>query len=132
MPNSKRSQGSIRAVAEALFHDGEHAPAPAELDALEVDMTDFLEQGGAWPRLVIGASLLVVTVLVPLMLRKLGGFARLPVAERIEGLQRLEESALGLPLLAVKAALCIVYYESPVGVARLGFDQQCMSGRVRT
>ncbi len=124
---------AARLVAEALFQDEDGASPPAaELDCIETELRDFSRAAGGWATFLLSSCLLVVTVLVPMFARKLTTLNRLSVDERRVALERMEESSLSLPFLAVKAILCLVHYEHPDAAARIGFDGRCLSGRERT
>lgn len=124
---------AARLVAEALFQDEDGvSPDPAELDALETELADFARSAGGWATFLLSACLLVVSVLVPVFARKLASLGGLSVDQRRAALERMEESGLSLPFLAVKAILCLVHYEHPDAAARIGFDGRCLSGRERT
>jgi hypothetical protein len=56
----------------------------------------------------------------PPLIGRLPPLSRLPVAERCAALEKLEHTPLGLPLLAVKAMLCILYYEHPDSLRDMG------------
>lgn len=124
---------AARLVAEALFLDEQGAPPPkAELDWVESELADFTDAAGAWAELLLSSCLLVVRLLIPVFARKPRGLAGLGLEERRHALERMEESGMSLPLLAVKAAICLVFYEHPDAAARIGFDGKCLSGRDRT
>lgn len=124
---------SARLVAEALFLDESGAPPPAtELDWIEHELVDFTRSAGASAHLLLSCCLLAVRLLVPVFARTPRGLAGLDVNRRREALERMEESGASLPLLAVKAILCMVFYEHPDVAARIGFDGKCLSGRART
>lgn len=102
-----------RNFAEALFSD-EAGPPPAErLDWLMRELEDFVDQGGARVRAILVGGLLAATWAAPAFARKRPPLGRLSIADRIAALDALEHSPLGLPLLGVKAILCILYYEHP-------------------
>ena len=91
-----------------------YAPPPAaRIDWLMVEMDDYLLRAGPAARIIFGLSLWVVTLLSPVFIRRLPTLASLDVPERIDALTRMEESFASAPVLAVKAFLCVVYYEHP-------------------
>jgi hypothetical protein len=51
------------------------------------------------------------------MIGKLTAFRRLTLAERVAALRRFEAHPLGSILIALRAILCLLWYEHP-GVAR--------------
>lgn len=117
---------AARAVAEAVFlrTDG---PAPSErMDWLALELEDFLARSGAQTLLVFRLSLFVVSVLSPLSIGRFRSLASLPVTERARALGRLE-SRFGPPVLAVKALLCVLYYEHPDAAREVGFDGSCLT-----
>ena len=103
----------LRAFAEALFSTEAGPPPATRLDWLMVEMDDYLLRAGPAARFIFGLSLWVVTLLSPVFIRRLPTLASLDVPERIEALTRMEESFASAPVLAVKAFLCVVYYEHP-------------------
>lgn len=114
-----------RAVAEALFST-EAGPPPAErLDWLERELEDFLARAGARSRFIVSLALFAVVVLAPLVSLRLRRFVRLSVNERARALARLEDT-FGGPVLAVKAILCVIYYEHPDAARFVGFDGECL------
>jgi len=52
----------------------------------------------------------------------------LPLGDRSHALEKMESSRFALPLLAVKAMLCIIYYEHPDAAREIGFDGACLLG----
>jgi len=109
-----------RAFAEALFAGPEGPPPDERLRWLVADLADFLEQSGPRAWAVITGGLEVATWLAPPLIGKLPPLSRLSVEERCRALDKLEHSPAGLPLLAVKAILCILYYEHPDSLAEIG------------
>ncbi len=103
----------LRAFAEALFSTEAGPPPAARIDWLMVEMDDYLLRAGPAARFIFGLSLWVVTLLSPVFIRRLPTLASLDVPERIDALTRMEESFASAPVLAVKAFLCVVYYEHP-------------------
>lgn len=116
-----------RSVAEAVFLRAD-GPAPADrMDWLALELEDFLARSGAQTRVVFRLSLFLVSVLAPLSIGRFRSLASLPLAERARALGRLEDR-LGPPVLAVKALLCVLYYEHPEAAHEVGFDGSCLLG----
>lgn len=118
-----------RVVAEAMFHRDEGRVPAERLDWLSEDFVDFLEQAGPRSELIIGGALHVATWLAPLVVGKRPPLSRLSIVERIEALERLEKTPAGLPLLALKAVMCTIYYEHPDARSEIGIDGECMGDR---
>lgn len=118
---------AARLVAEALFLDETGTPpSKEELDWVEAELADFTRAAGGWARFLLSSCLWVVRALVPLFARAPAGLAGLALEPRRRALERMEESAMSLPLLAIKAVICLVYYEHPAAAARVGFDGKCL------
>ncbi len=114
-----------RVVAEAMFLE-EGRPVPASrLDWVSDDFVDFLEQAGPRAELIVGGALVVATWLAPLSIGKRPPLSRLAVEERCRALEALEKTPAGLPLLALKAVLCLLYYEDERARAEIGIDAGC-------
>ncbi len=103
----------LRAFAEALFSTAEGPPPAARLDWLMAEMEDYLDAAGPAARFVFTLALTVVAWVSPLFIGAFPTLARLEVADRVRALTRMEESFASAPILAVKAFLCVVYYEHP-------------------
>jgi len=120
-----RSLRTARAVAEALFSSEQGPPPHARLDWLTRDVDDFVAHAGSRARLLFRLSLFVVALVAPLLIGRLTRLSRLTVDERAEALDRFERSPVGPALLAVKAILCVLYYEHPDAAREIGFDGSC-------
>jgi hypothetical protein len=114
-----------RAVAEALFASDAGAPDQERLVWLEREMASFVGHAGEDARRILGLSLLAVTVLGPIMAGKWGFLGR-SLAERQAILARVEHSFLSTALLAVKAVLCILYFEHPAATREIGGPFGCL------
>jgi hypothetical protein len=112
-------------VAEAVFLTDDGPPPPDRLDWLSREVEDFLARAGARSRLVVGLALFAIGVLAPLLSLRFVSLARMSVRERARVLSRLEHT-FGAPVLAVKAMLCLLYYEHPDVARSVGFDGQCL------
>jgi hypothetical protein len=117
-----------RAFAEALFAGPSGPPPDERLRWLVDDLSDFLAQSGPRSWAVIAGGLEVATWLAPPLVGKLPPLARLSVEDRCRALERLEHTPAGLPLLAVKAILCILYYEHPDVLAEIGVTKPGEAG----
>lgn len=73
--------------------------------------------------MVFGLALVAMSVIAPLFIRRLPGLHRLNLADRIRALSKMEENpVLAAPVLAVKAIICICFYEHPDAQAVVGFS----------
>ena len=115
-----RWHADARAVAEALFSREDGPPPAARLDWLVADVADFLREAGPRVRVIFTGGLAVATWLAPPLVGRAPPLSRLSVSDRCLALDRLEHSPLGLSLLAVKAMLCIPYYEHPDSLSEIG------------
>ncbi len=84
------------------------------------DVADFVTQSGPRVRAIFTGGLTAATLLAPPLIGKLPPLRRLSVEDRCRALERMEETPLGLPLLAVKATLSILYYEHPDALRDIG------------
>ncbi len=116
----------LRTVAEAVFSTASGPPPAERLDWLTLELEDFLAHAGSQTRLTLQLALFALSVLAPLMVLRFTPLSRLSVAERTRAIGRLEHSSLGAPVLAVKALLCVLYYEHPDAAEEIGFDGQCL------
>ncbi|HEY2513290.1 MAG TPA: hypothetical protein VGI39_20620 [Polyangiaceae bacterium] len=118
---------AVRALAEALFSTEEGPPPRERLDWLTREYDDFLGRAGARARLLLGLSLLVVSVLAPFFGRRSALTLRhLSLPDRIAALEHLERSVFAMPLLGVKAILSFLYYEHPDAAREIGFTGGCL------
>jgi hypothetical protein len=104
---------AARSFAEALFSTERGAPPRERLDRLMADLEDFISQAGPRSELVLRLGLGMAMWAAPPLVGRRPPMTRLPVVERARALEALEHSPVGLPLLAAKAILSILYYEDP-------------------
>ena len=109
----RRTMRTVRAVGEALFSDGKVAPAAGPLDWACDEYGDLMSRATAKGRLIFLLATVVVSVFAPIGVRRLPGLHRLDLATRVRALSRFEEGRLGFALVAIRALLCLVYYEHP-------------------
>lgn len=121
----------MRALIETIFarEDGAGSvarPPPERVDWVCLELDDFLARASLRAFAIVALSLAAVSLVAPLLVRRFGALASLPLALRIEALERFERSALAPALLAVKALASIHYYEHPDAAREIGFDGECL------
>jgi hypothetical protein len=109
-----------RAFAEAFFSRNSGPPPAARIDWLLRELDDFLLHGGPRVELLVRGGLALATWAAPVLVAQRPPLARLSIEDRCRALDRLEHTPAGLPLLAVKATLCILYYEHPDVMREVG------------
>jgi hypothetical protein len=119
---------ALVAIAEAVFSRDGQAPAAERLAFVEREMEDFLARSGARSRFMFSAMIWLTTALAPLFSGRITPLYALTLSDRVKALSRLERR-FSEPLLAVKAILCLVYYEHPDAARDVGFDGQCLLPR---
>ena len=124
-------QPTVRAatsIAEAIFARDGKSPSPDRLAWVGQELSDFLARAGARTRVLLSAMIWLVSLLGPLFIGRLALLGALTLDVRIVALDRLERN-FGAPLLAVKALLCLVYYEHPDSARDAGVDGACLLPR---
>jgi hypothetical protein len=116
---------AVIAIAEAVFSRDGAPPAAERLSWIEREMEDFLSRAGFRSRLMISFMVWLTTLIAPLLAGKVTPLYDMPLAERVRALELLERR-FAEPLLAVKALLCLVYYEHPDAARDVGFDGECL------
>lgn len=119
---------TLRAFAESLFAQGDTPPPAARLDWAMTEMEDYLVRAGSRARLIFRASLFAVSFLAPFFVGSLASLHRLDVVRRVKALQLMEASFASAPILAVKAFLCVVWYEHPEVQHSVGYQGFGRSG----
>ncbi|MBX3181333.1 MAG: hypothetical protein KIT72_14350 [Polyangiaceae bacterium] len=121
-----RAVARALAVAECLFMS-EAGPPPAErLTWLGRELDDFLERSGPDGRTGYLAALFALSLLAPLVGGQPRSLAAMPLEVRAQVLSRVEQGFASGLLLAVKAMLCIIYYEEAGAAQEIGFDGRCL------
>jgi hypothetical protein len=103
----------LRAFSEALFSSEEGAPPATRIDWLMGQMDDYLGRAGSRAQFIFTLSVFVVAWLAPIFVGRFPTIRGLDLETRVKALTKMEESFAGAPVLAVKAFLCVVYYEHP-------------------
>lgn len=104
---------TARLVAEALFSPDGEPPDAERLDWVEADFADFYARAHGNAGLILRLSLFALMWLAPLFVGRLGPLSTLPIRRRVVALERFESSPLAPAALAVKAMLCILWFEHP-------------------
>lgn len=121
---SRRALDTAVAVAEALFSDGVNPPAPERMAFVRREFGDLMARAMPRGRLLFVAGLLVISVIAPVMVRRLPPFRRLPLTTRVAALEKMESSRLSPVLIAVRAMLCLVYFEHEDAAAEAGIGTE--------
>lgn len=119
-------------MAECLYVSESGPPPPARLKWLGRELDDFLERIGPDARTSYLAGLFILSLLAPLLSGSFTPLRNMPLERRAKALDRFESSFASGLLLAVKAMLCIIYYEHPDAAASIGFDAECMLAKAPT
>lgn len=112
----------LHALASVLFATDAGLPPQARLNWTVRQIDDILGTIRGRGAFVYRLSVAVVSWLAPLLVFRFPTFRRLSQDQRILALERFEKSPLGLMLFAIKALLCITYYEHPDAAKDIGFD----------
>ena len=112
----------VVAVCEALFATHEGPPPRDRLHWVWTHIHDFSVQVGGLGVFAFRLSLFFLTWVAPLFVFSLPPLRRLPVAKRIVALERFERSPLGMLFYALKAMLCMMYFEHPDAAKEVRFD----------
>jgi choline dehydrogenase-like flavoprotein len=115
------------AIAEALFSRDSQPPETERLAWIEREIEDFLARS-ARARLALSLLVWIVSFVAPLLVGRVRRLGSLPLDVRVRALVRLERR-FAEPLLAVKAILCLIYYEHPDAAREVGYDGHCLLPR---
>jgi len=113
---------TLMSVAEALFSSDAGAPPAERITWLRSELSDFMGRGTFTGRALFTIAAFAISLFAPLRVGRLPPFRRMPLGKRVHALQVFEASRLSPLLIAVRAILCLLYYEHPDAVVALGFD----------
>lgn len=125
-PPARAWQKQLHAIAGALFAEEDSAPPTDRLNWCVNQVDDVLTKSGGLGVFGYRVSLFVVSWVAPLLIFRLPRIARLSQEDRVRALVRLDQSVFKAMLFALKALLCIVYFEHPEAAAGVGFDGSSM------
>jgi hypothetical protein len=117
-----RALATTRALAEALFATRAGPPPAERVTWLSAELDDFFAHAGTKSRWLFLLSLVSVAVVAPLLVGRVSPIRSLPLDVRTRALEKMERGSFALPLLAVKAMLCVMYYEHPDAAREIGFE----------
>jgi hypothetical protein len=119
-PPTKPWLKDVAAVGEVLFATEAGPPPPQRMAWLAAQIEDFTARVSVRSELIFRGSLSALTWSAPPLVRRVGPLRALPFALRAKALERLEATPLGASVFAVKAMLCILYYEHPEAASSTG------------
>jgi hypothetical protein len=122
---------TARLVAEALFSPDGVSTVQERLDWLEEDFADFYARAHGNARMVLRASLFALMWVAPLFAFVPAPLSVHSIRRRALALERFEASPLAPAALAVKAMLCIIWFEHPVTRRETGTEPSCLGSRRR-
>jgi hypothetical protein len=79
-----------------------------------------VEHAGPRSELIFRGALVIATWMAPLAIGRRPPLERLSIEQRCVALEKAEATAAGLPMLALKAMLCFMYFEHPDARADIG------------
>ena len=115
-PSGAPSTGTVRtmmAIAEAAFSTEDGPPPADRIEWLRREYVDLMSRASGRGRFYFGAGSLVVALVAPLLIGKLRRFHRPALEDRVAALRRFEAHPLGSILIALRAILCLLWYEHP-------------------
>lgn len=114
------------AVAAAMFDAPDDEATAIRLAWVSDELRTLMADVDAMTRLVFRVSLVLLSRIGPWLVLRPWSFRRCDRAQQLRILERYERSPLGLTLLAVKAMLCIIWFEHPQAAADARFDAGCI------
>jgi hypothetical protein len=115
-----------RVVAEALFSPDGSLPDDERLAYIERDFGDFYARAQGNAGLILRLSLFALMYLAPLFVFRPGSLRSLSIPQRARALERFEASPLAPAALAVKAMLCILWFEHATTQAETRTEPTCL------
>ena len=119
---------TLAAMAEALFVSEKGPPPPATVIIVANEAERLIRASTGRSRFLFRLCALLVFFGAPLYVGRLSWLSRLPVPVREEALRKMEYGPTGAALvLALKAVLCILYYEQLDRLADIGVSHPCLN-----
>jgi hypothetical protein len=120
-----------RSIAEAIFSTAEGPPPAGRLIWVVDELETFLDKAGWRAGGIFKLALALVSLISRLLVLDPRPLPLLPLPNRVRALQALERSVLNAPLVAVKAILCIIYYEHADAARDAGYTGACAEKAAR-
>lgn len=124
-PEPEGWRRSFFSIAEVLFAQEGEPPPPQRLRWLCEKTRLFAEDVGGRGIFAFRAGVFLAEWVAPVLVGQLPPLRQLDFHTRVEALERMERSPLGLALFAVKGVACINYFEHPDTARAVGFDGGC-------
>jgi len=129
----------VAALVEAMLADNgpdghPRPPPPADVARIVDDFDDWIAHAGPRLTAALSAALLALDLAPPALRLRPGRLRSLPLAERIELLERMENhpsTLVTMLFVAVKIPLTLVLYEEGDQLATTGFDRPSLAHRRR-
>lgn len=116
-------------LAEVMFAAPDGPADPARLAWLSHELDDFVDRIGFRSKVLIRSCIIAVDKGAPVLIGRFGRSAHeLSFQDRERALHVYEKSPLSLSLFALKAILCILWFEHPDSEAEAGYDGACLTG----
>jgi len=112
----------FRAVAAVMFATEDGPPDAERLNWLSDRVQNFFEEVGGKGAMAFRLSLFATTWVAPVWSLSLPRFRARDFDERVEILERWEQSPFGVTLFALKAFASMCYFEHPDVAAETNFD----------
>jgi hypothetical protein len=131
MSSSKlvRTERAIAVFAETLFSTDSGLPPRDRVDGVVASASALLSATTVRSRLMFQICLFAMLWVAPLFIRRGPGLARLPLGQRVAALTAMEHTPTGAAMvLAIKAVLCMLWYEHPEAAQEVGADPACVPG----
>lgn len=119
---SRGTLDTLMSIADALFSTDAGAPPAERIQWLRGELSDFMARGTLTGRALFTLAAFVISVVAPLRIGALPPFRRLSLTKRVHALQLFEASRLSGLLIAVRALICLMYYEHPDAARGLRLD----------
>lgn len=118
----------VRAISEALFHDGAEAVPSDRLDWLVGEWADFSAHAGMKTRIGFRGALLALELLPLFVVGVPLPMSVLPLKLRTRYLEKVETSNRAFLVTALKAPLSMIYFEHEDVVGRTEYDGTSLLG----
>lgn len=129
MPEPSGWTRSAAAVTEVLFVRGGQPPEPERVRWTAARLRDFCDRVGGKAVFGFRLALFAVTWIAPLVSLKFPTLGRHDLATRAHIIERFERTPFGMSIFAVKAFLCMHYFEHPDVVADVRFTSEEVDDR---